>query len=320
MTPLVSIVIPCYNAARCLPAALDSVLAQSHSLLEIIAVDDGSTDGTPGILNRYASTHPKIFRILETQGRGAAAARNRGFAASSGDFIKFLDADDLISPNMVAQQVAALIGRQGYIAHGEWARFLIDPNEAVFAPHPGWHDSDNPVQWICETWEDTEPMYQCGMFLIPRSILEKAHLWDERLSLIDDFEFFTRLVLASDGIVHTPAAKLYYRSNQPGSLSAQKSRQAWESAVLSTRLAVDHLLATEDTLETRRLSANMLQKLLYSFYPEHADLRSQLVARIAALGGSDLTPGGGAGFQKLARFTGWRFAARVRYLVGRRPH
>ena len=320
MTPLVSIVIPCYNAAHCLPAALDSVLAQSHSLLEIIVVDDGSTDDSPSILATYASRHSSILQTRTQPNRGQCAAVNAGLAASTGDYIKFFDADDLLAPDAIAVQVAALGGKPRHLAYGAWGRFHGDPALTTFHPHPGWHNSNTPLDWLCETWDDTEPMYQCGLWLIPRGLLNQIGGWDERLSLINDFEFFTRLVLASDGIVHTPAAKLYYRSNQPGSLSAQKSRKAWESAVLSTRLAVDHLLATADTLETRRLSANMLQKLLYSFYPEHADLRSQLVARITALGGSDLTPGGGAGFQKLARFTGWRFAARVRYLVGRRPH
>src|SRR5690606_38075957 len=100
------------------------------------------------------------------------------------------------------------------------------------------------------------------IFLIPRPLLEKCGGWNEQLSLIDDFEFFTRLVLGSAGVVFIPEAKLYYRSGLPGSLSDHKSRRAWESAVLSTRLAADLLLAAEDTAETRRLSANMLQKLI----------------------------------------------------------
>ncbi len=315
--PLVSIVVAAHNAAPWLAETLDSGLCQTYRSLEIVVVDDGSTDDTPDILNRYAGTHPGSFRILKTPGIGAAAARNRGFAASSGDFIKFLDADDLISPNMVAQQVAALIGRQGYIAYGEWARFLIDPNEAVFDPHPGWHDSDNPVRWICETWEDTEPMYQCGMFLIPRSILEKAHLWDERLSLIDDFEFFTRIVLGSSGIVHTPGARLYYRSGLSGSLSARKSRIAWESACLATHLACEHLLSREDSPRTRRVAADACQNLVFSIYPGHPDLVADLLSEVRRLGGSQRLPDGSRIFRLLARTLGWRTVLLLRTILSR---
>ncbi|MDQ5978176.1 MAG: hypothetical protein QG602_1150 [Verrucomicrobiota bacterium] len=313
--PLVSIIIPCHNAEAWLAATLESVLAQTWTHREVIVVNDGSRDGSLAVAQGFSS---RGVTVLDLPNRGASAARNHGLRHAKGDLVKFLDADDLLAPESLAVQVAALAGRSDRLAFGPWARFHADPAQAVFTPHPGWHDSAGPA-WIKETWRDTEPMYQCGMFLIPRPLLEGCGGWNEQLSLIDDFEFFTRLVLGSAGVVFTPKAKLYYRSGLPGSLSDHKGRRAWESAVLSTRLAADLLLAAEDTAETRRLSANMLQKLIYSFYPEHADLRSQLEEHIARFGGADLQPGGGAGFRTMAQLTGWRFAARLRHLLGRRP-
>ncbi len=313
--PLVSLIIPCHDAEAWLAETLESALAQTWTHREIIVVNDGSRDSSLAVAQRFTG---RGVTVVDLPNRGASAARNHGLRLARGDFIKFLDADDLLSPDALAAQVAALTGRSDQLAFGPWARFHEDPAAAVFTPHPGWHDS-NGLAWIKETWRDTEPMYQCGMFLIPRPLVEKCGGWDERLTLIDDFEFFTRLALASAGLVFTPNAKLFYRSGLPGSLSGHKSRRAWESALLSTNLAVDHLLAAEDTAGTRRLSADMLQKLIYSFYPEHADLRQQLEKRVAVLGGSQLPPGGGAGFQKMARLTGWRFAARFRHLLGRRP-
>ncbi len=313
--PLVSLIIPCRNAETWLVATLESVLAQTWSHREIIVVNDGSRDDSLAVAQRFTS---RGVTVVDLPNRGASAARNHGLRLARGELIKFLDADDLLAPESLSVQVAALAGRSDRLAFGPWARFHDDPAQAVFTPHPGWHDSAGAA-WIKETWRDTEPMYQCGMFLIPRPLLERCGGWNEQLSLIDDFEFFTRLVLGSAGLVFTPEARLYYRSGLPGSLSDHKSRRAWESAVLSTRLAADELIAAEDTAETRRLSANMLQKLVYSFYPEHADLRNQLETQIARLGGSDLPPGGGTGFRTLARLTGWRFAARLRYRLGRRP-
>lgn len=312
MNPLVSFIVPCRDAAPWLPQTLDSIRAQTHRPLEIVAIDDGSTDATAEVLRRFAAAEPGVLRVLPGPQRGAAAARNTGWRAARGEFVKFLDADDLLSPETVAAQVRALTSHPRHLAHAAWARFRADPAEARFTPRPGWHDSDEPLAWLCETWEDTQPMYQCGMFLIPRPVLEQAGGWDERLSLIDDFEFFTRLILASAGIVHTPEARLHYRSGLPSSLSGQKSRKAWESAILSTRLATTQVLERENSPRTRRLAANFRQQLVYSLHPRHPDLVAPLLTEIAALGGATVQPGGGRLFRLLARTLGWRSALALR--------
>ena len=159
-------------------------------------------------------------------------------------------------------------------------------------------------------------MMQCAMFLIPRAILQKTGGWDERVSLINDFEFFARVLCAAQELVFAPGARLYYRS-VPGSLSAQVSPEAAASAALSLALGTDHLLAAEHSPRTRRAAANMLQTFDYTFYPAYADLRRDLAARIAELGGSDLAPDGPPGFHKLRRWTGWRAARRVQRIAER---
>ena len=316
-SPLVSIIVPCFNAARWLSTALDAILAQTYRPIEIIAVDDGSTDSTSSILVDYQSRHPLIIHLLSQANKGQSAAANRGLAHAKGEFIKFFDADDWLAPSAVTAQVTMLISRPKHLAYGQWGRFFTTPAEAQFIPHPGWHDSDAPIDWVCETWADAEPMYQCGLWLIPRPILEKSGGWNERLSLINDFEFFTRLVLASDGIVHTPEARLYYRSGIQGSLSARKSRLAWESACLSTHLACEHLLSRDNSPRTRRLAADACQNLVLSIYPGHPDLVADLLSEVQRLGGSRRLPDGGRIFRLLARTLGWRTALRLRAILSR---
>jgi glycosyltransferase involved in cell wall biosynthesis len=313
--PLASIVVPCRNAEQWLGRTLESALAQTLPDREILLVDDGSTDRSLEVARGFAS---RGVQVVSQPNRGASAARNHGLRLARGRFIKFLDADDLLAPEALALQVAALEGRPEAIAFGPWARFQEDATNAIFTPHPGWQDSP-ALDWIKATWADTEPMYQCGLFLLPRPLLDRAGGWDESLSLIDDFEFFTRVALQAKELIFTPGARLYYRSGLTASLSGRKSRRAWESACRSSLLAVEHLLAREDSATTRRLGANILQKLVYAFYPEHPDLRRDLALRISRLGGADIPPGGGASFQRLARVVGWRFAARLRYWLGRRP-
>jgi glycosyltransferase involved in cell wall biosynthesis len=112
--PLVSVVIPSYNSAATLPATLDSVLGQTYPRIEIIVVDDGSTDATPELLARYA---PRVRAIRQANG-GLARARNAGCAAASGSFIALLDADDLCEPERIGVQVMFMSKRPDVVLSG----------------------------------------------------------------------------------------------------------------------------------------------------------------------------------------------------------
>ena len=305
--PLVSILIPCYNAERWLAATVDSALAQTWKNLEVIVVNDGSTDDSAKVLAGYERQN---LRIVDQANRGQCAAANRALAEARGDYVKFLDADDLINPTMIERQVAVLGDSRQHLAHAEWARFAVDPAEADFTPQECWHDA-GPADWLTEAWTGGRPMHQCGIFLIPRELLIRTGGWDERLSLINDFEFFARVISASEGIRFSPGARVYYRSGMSGSLSQQTSRKAWESAFLSANLAVDHLLKLENSDRSRRAAADCLMELATSMYPFATDLVQTLEARIRKLGGTDIRPRGGRGFRLLRSLLGWKAARRL---------
>lgn len=308
--PLVSILIPCYNAEPWLKATLESALAQTWRRTEIVVVNDGSTDGSGAIARGFKD---RGVRLIDQSNAGPGAALNRALRESTGEFVKFLDADDLISPGAVAIQVASLRDTEaGSIAVGEWARFRSDPSEARFEAREGWHDGA-PVDWIVETWEDGEPMYQNAMFLVPRALLDSAGGWNESLSLINDHEFYTRLILASSGVKFTPGARVYYRSWIEGSVSRRTSRTACDSAKRAVLLSAGHLLRAEDSPRTRRAAARMIRNIIYSFYPDHADLATEMEREVERLGGTDIKPQGGAAFRALAMVAGWRAALRLRH-------
>ncbi|NNC43354.1 MAG: glycosyltransferase family 2 protein [Acidimicrobiia bacterium] len=108
--PLVSVVIPVYNAARFLEEAVDSVLAQSYKHWELLLVDDGSTDNGRQICDRYALAHPDKIRVLDHPGhRGLPASRNLGVVSARGDLIAALDADDVWLPDRLEHQVQLAI-------------------------------------------------------------------------------------------------------------------------------------------------------------------------------------------------------------------
>jgi glycosyltransferase involved in cell wall biosynthesis len=311
--PTVSVLIPCHNAALYVGAALDSVLGQTWRRLEIIVVDDGSTDGSAAFLAGYVR---RGVRVIHQQNAGASAARNRALKASTGEFILFLDADDLVNSEHIASLHAAIAGAPRCIAMSQWDRFTVSPDEARFPHRPTYLDVPGAT-WLAQDWADAGCMTQCGMFLMPRAVLADVGGWDERLTLIDDFEFYSRAIVGSAGVRYAQGARLYYRSGLGDSLSGARSRKAAESAFLSLMLGTGHLLATEDSPRTRRACANVLQDFDYAYYPAHADLRVKVRARIADLGGSDLAPDGPPGFQRLRGLVGWRVARRVQHLAER---
>ena len=307
--PLVSVLVPCYNAERFVGAALESVLAQTYAPIEVIVVDDGSTDRSAAVLEPFRAPGVTVIR---QENHGAAAARNAAFAASRGRYILYLDGDDLMSPGHIAALVDKLDGSDRVLAMSQWDRFRTDPHEARFPARADYRDAAG-ADWLVASWSGPAPMMQSGQFLIPRSLIEQLGGWDERLSLIDDFEFFTRLIAASDGIRYAPGARLHYRSGIAGSLSRQATRKAVESACLSLLLGTGHLLAAEDSPRTRAVCAAVLQGFDYDYYPAHPDLRRRVRQRVAERGGARGQPSGPPGFHRLRRYIGWKAARRVQH-------
>src|SRR5258706_9511710 len=125
----ISIIIPCYNAQRWIRETLSSVLAQNIASMEIIVVDDGSTDDSARIIQQE---FPAV-RLLQTENRGPSHARNVGTQASSGTLIQYLDADDLLVPDKLNAQAHLLEETGADVAYGDW-QFLVPTSNGSFVP------------------------------------------------------------------------------------------------------------------------------------------------------------------------------------------
>lgn len=313
--PLVSVCMPCYNAEAYVLDAVQSILDQTYENLELIIVNDGSKDGS---YDQLQSITDSRVTVIQQENQGQCAAANRAYEASKGEYIKFFDADDSLSPSYIEAQVKRLIeGDEDDIASASWGRFYEDDlNTFQLSTQDVWKDL--PAQeWLVQSWEKARPMMQCALFLIPRHILEKTGGWNESLSLINDFEFFARVLTHCKTIRFTPEAVLYYRSGVSGTLSGQKSRTAVESAFHSLMWGVDHLLKVDDSQAAKLSCANVLQDFEYEYYPYHRDLRVQMVARVKELGGSSLPPDGPPRFHQLRKIMGWKLARRIQLFLGR---
>jgi glycosyltransferase involved in cell wall biosynthesis len=305
---LVSILVPCHNAALYIAAALDSALAQTWPEKEIIVVNDGSTDGSGEILESYRS---RGVKVIHQENRGQCAANNRAFEECSGDYIKFFDADDLLAPRTVELQMGRVAGSTTAVASCEWGRFYgNDLCTFKLELQPVWRDMD-PVEWLVDSWLAGGGMMQSALWLVPRVLLEKCGLWNEDLSLINDFEFFARVLSHASEVRFAPGARLYYRSAIFGSLSGQKNAKAVQSAFHSLMLGTQHLLTRRDDARVRRACATVLQKFVFDYYPEHGELCRLMAKRVNELGGSGRRPDGTPGFHALRRVIGWRLARRI---------
>lgn len=309
---LVSVLIPVYNVERYVSAAIESVFSQDYPSIEVVAVNDGSTDRSREVLARYEG----MIKVIDQQNRGAAAARNRALNEANGDYVLFFDGDDLLKDTHVSALVKATAAAgSSTISFSPWARFWQE-NPTEDFPARAARDAAG-VDWLISEWRTAFPMLQPGMFLLPRALVERTGAWDERLTLIDDFEFYSRAISRCGGMRFASEAGLYYRSGVPSSLSGKKGRRAVESQFLSLILSTGHLLAVRSDDEARRACANLLQQFVYEHYPLYPDLRAKVNARIDELGGSDIGPIGPPNFHRLRRVVGWKAARRVQRAMGR---
>lgn len=312
MTPLVSIIVPAYNAERWISACIDSALAQTWPRTEVIVVDDGSRDATALVASRHACGS---VRVISQRNRGASAARNTGLRAARGDYVQFLDADDLLHPRAIEQRLreAAPGDASMTLLTGAWGRFFHHPGRAVFRPTGLWR-TQSPVDWLIAKFETNAFMVPAA-WMAPRPLLEAAGPWHEGLSYDDDGEYLCRVVAAADQVRFTPASRAYYRSGNPGSLSARLSPSALLSSARSLGLCIDHLLALEDSPRTREAGVRLLQDSLHQFHPEHPALADRLRGLAQALGGVLHDPPEPLRFRVASRLVGRPAARRLRTLA-----
>ena len=188
VTGLVSTIIPVHNRAGLLREAVASVLAQTYRPIEIIIVDDGSTDDTPSVADSFAAASPDAFKVVHQHNTGPGLAREAGRWMASGEFIQYLDSDDLLLPDKFALQVAGLRGSAQYgVAYG-FTRYR-HPDGRV-DPRP-WKGSGARVETMFPSflrsrwWDTPNPLYRA-------SVCDAAGPWSD-LRLEEDWEYDCRV-------------------------------------------------------------------------------------------------------------------------------
>jgi glycosyltransferase involved in cell wall biosynthesis len=283
MKPLVSILIPAYNSEHWIADTIKSAIGQTWARKEIIVVDDGSTDHTFAVARQFAS---REVVVVTRENQGAAAARNYALSLSQGDFIQWLDADDLLSPDKIERQMEAAheIGNNRTVLSSGWGYFAYRTKMAKFCSTSLWCDLP-PIEWQLKKMEENLHM-QTATWLTSRELTEAAGSWDVRLLGDDDGEYFCRVVLKSDGIRFVRGAKVFYRVTPSNRLShIGMSDKKKDAQFLSMKLSINYVQSMEDSERVRAACITYLQNWLIIFYPERLDIVEESGKLAAGLGG-----------------------------------
>jgi glycosyltransferase involved in cell wall biosynthesis len=222
---LVSIVVPCYNSRHFLAETLESAFAQSYPYTEVIVIDDGSTDGTAELIRSYANRVTAEFG----PNRGVSAARNRGTVLARGEFIQYLDADDVMPPAAIAARVSALQRSGADVAYSDWER-LVETEPGAFVVGARIARRIEDVSLDIETALITSFWAPPAALTYRRTIVEKIGGWKDWLPIIQDARFLQDAGLAGGRFIYSPGVGARYREHCGTSLS-RRSEAAFTADV-----------------------------------------------------------------------------------------
>jgi len=201
--PTVTVIVPAYNRADLLPRALDSVLSQTFGDLEVLVVDDGSTDGTANLVREYEARDRRVRYLRQPHNAGVSAARNRGLREARGKFIAFLDSDDEWFPEKIAHQAVRLQdlpARVGLIYCG--VRTVNDEGGWTFRPqHAGSVHNELLLK---------NAIHSGSGVIIRREVVDAVGYFDEDIPAIEDYDYWIRIARHFDfSFVEAPLVRYY---------------------------------------------------------------------------------------------------------------
>ena len=229
-----SVIVPAYNAEKTIRQSLDSILAQTRPVDELIVINDGSTDGTEKILQEYRDAYPACFRFRTVENGGQGRARNIGFDLSSGDWIGYVDSDDWIDPEMYERLIAAIERENADLALCE-----------VLAHFP---DGSTAREYI---FREDRAMAAAGFAnnkLFRRGLIENVRFPEEKL-WYEDAEFTAIAIHRAGKIAHLPDALYHYRRGLPSTMNNNNARKNLDLLEVMMHLEEELLPENRDDFE-----------------------------------------------------------------------
>ena len=311
----VSVLIPAYNAAEFISETLQSCLLQGQEYVkEIIVIDDNSTDDTSKIVQEIRNNNETKIQIIYklNESKGACSARNKALKISSGEYIQWIDADDILGPRKIAKQYDSIKSQKDTLAVCEWQRFNSMDGE-LFKREKFWlstHQTSTPLSWI-----QNNPMTIPACWLGSKTIFQAAGEWDETLQINQDGEYFTRVVSKARGLVVSNSIRVLYRSGLNNSVSRMAPSKI-PSLYKTTESYENVILEMSKSRESEIAVANMYQSYIYRSYPHHPELLSKANQKLNTLPPPNIEPDMLISpFSKwLASLVGWKMIVRMRLI------
>ena len=280
----VSILIPLYNCEKYIAETLECAINQTWQDKEIIVVDDGSTDNSYQIAKSYESD---ILKVYTQKNKGASAARNNAYSKSTGELIQYLDADDLLSPNKVEEQVKIYQNNLNTecIICSNIIYFTDNIITGLEFPRAQIITTDYcPGEELLIDIFDYMIATQTSMWLVPRPVVEKTGGWNEDLlqNPIDDAEFFSRAISKCKIVYYCPTAVVYYRKPVDG-LSRRRNKQAAESTLASAGI-MKNIILNYSSSRRARLACAKYYYLLYNQFDDEGYFDKMAEKEIHRLG------------------------------------
>lgn len=313
---LVSFCIPARNASAYIEMTLRSILDQTYCELEVIVIDDHSEDNTVAIIKQFSDTRLKLHLASKY---GASAARNEAYRLAKGKYIIFFDADDWIPADFLESQMKTLKSEDDVVL-STWGRFVNGDIRTFVSASSEILEEMTFKKWIIKYWSTNTNMTCPGRVLSPKKVIEKTGLWDESLTLNDDFPFFTSVFLNAKKININNKSNFYYRSGV-GGLSSLNSNLGLDSLYRSIVLAIECLPSDYFHDEKIKKScANLLQSFVYKSYPRVKKSRKKAELQIKAFGGADLLHDAGGLTAKFNYIFGWKCTKIIKNKVKNLKH
>lgn len=223
VSDLISVIMPCFNAAHFVEQAVCSVIGQTHVNIELIVVDDGSTDDSTEILQQLVTKYSGRLNLLHQSHRGPYPARNLGLQNAHGNLVAFLDADDYWTPDALKKLAAALNENRADIAYCGWQNIGEGaPGEKPHIP-PDYSQTDTAAEFLrtCP-W----PIHAA---LVRRDAIDVVQGFSERRFSSMDYDFWLRLYAYTQKLVRVPEVLAFYRWHDKGQISKTKWKQVLDA-------------------------------------------------------------------------------------------